>query len=152
MKVLALLTHWGGVLNRLTGWRLSRLNRWVYRVTGGVLGDATPGAHLILLTTTGRKTGQPRTVPVASWSIGSDLVVGAHAGGSRIDPQWLRNLRANPRARVQLKREVFAVEATEVPDDQRDALLCEIAKTHPFIEFYERRAPRRAPFVRLVRM
>ncbi len=95
MKILAWLAYWGGVLNRLTGWRLSRLNRLIYRLTGGMLGNTTPGARVILLTTTGRKSGRSHTVPVAAWTDGNDLVVGSFAGGSDHDPQWLHNLRAD---------------------------------------------------------
>jgi deazaflavin-dependent oxidoreductase (nitroreductase family) len=145
------LVYLGGVLNRLTGWRLSTLNVWIYRATRGVLGDATPGSRVILLTTTGRKTGELYTVPVASFPLGADLIVGAHAGGARTDPHWIRNLRTNPSAKIQLKREVFSVRAEEVADDERDVVVKDVARTHPAIGFYERQAKRRVPIVRLVR-
>jgi deazaflavin-dependent oxidoreductase (nitroreductase family) len=151
MRLLTWLTYWGGVLNRRTGWRLSKLNRRIYSATNGVLGDATPGARVLLLTTTGRRTGRHHTVPLASWAVGRDFIVGAHAGGARMDPEWLRNLRANPGAHVQLKRESFPVEATVLGDQEREVILGQVAEENPAIRFYERRTPRVVPWVRLRR-
>jgi deazaflavin-dependent oxidoreductase (nitroreductase family) len=79
------------------------------------------------------------------------LIVGAHAGGARTDPEWLHNLRANPAARVQLKHESFAIEATIVGDDERDEVLNRVADENPAIRLYERRSPRVVPWVRLRR-
>lgn len=149
LRFLTWLTYHGGVINRRTGWRLSRLNAWIYRVTRGAVGDATPGARVLLLTTIGRRTGRRYTVPLASWTLGQDLIVGAHAGGARVDPEWFRNLRANPKGYVQLKRESFPVEASIIGDDERDAVLDRVAREHPAIRLYERRSPRTVPWVRL---
>jgi deazaflavin-dependent oxidoreductase (nitroreductase family) len=151
LSILTWLTYRGGVINRRTGWRLSRLNAWIYRTTRGVLGDATPGARVVLLTTVGRRTGRHHTVPLASWAVGRDLVVGAHAGGARTDPEWLRNLRHNPEAHVQVKRESFAVEAIFIRNEELDAVLDAIAGESPAIRFYERQTPRAVPWVRLRR-
>lgn len=151
-RVFAWLTYWGAIVNRVTGWRLSRLNRWVYAVTGGRLGDSVHGADLILLTTTGRRTGRQTIVPVVAWRDGDDLIVGAHAGASPVDPQWLRNIRVNGDALVQMKREIFNVRASVLDDDEREHLVARIASDSPLVALHERRSRRRAPMVRLQRV
>jgi deazaflavin-dependent oxidoreductase (nitroreductase family) len=83
--------------------------------------------------------------------MGRDLIVGAHAGGARSDPEWLRNLRANPDACVQMKRESFTVRAVIIPDSEREAMLAAVSEANPAIGFYERRTPRAVPWVRLCR-
>ena len=152
MKILARIMYRVAVLNRVTGWRLSRVNRWIYRFTGGLLGDVTPGANVVLMTTLGWRSGRPHTVPVAAWWDGDGLVVGSFAGGSERDPQWLKNLRIRPKAEVQRKRERFSVRAELIPQHAWDETVERIAKTQPLIDFYARRTERKAPMVRLVRV
>ncbi|MBU9764831.1 nitroreductase family deazaflavin-dependent oxidoreductase [Mycobacterium sp. TNTM28] len=91
---------------------------------GGIVwapGGPFEGGTLLLLHTIGAKSGQPRLSPLAYLDIdGKILIVGSYAGGPK-DPAWVHNLRANPRARVEVGVEAYAVTARELPDDERDA-------------------------------
>src|SRR5687767_3766999 len=97
---------------------MSRINRFFYRLTRGRLGGWVPGAPVVLLTTTGRRTGLPRTVPLAAVTVDGDVVVGTGAAGSRTDPQWFLNLVARPQAIVESKGERFDVLADVLDSDE----------------------------------
>ncbi|HSN83260.1 MAG TPA: nitroreductase/quinone reductase family protein, partial [Polyangiales bacterium] len=91
---------------------MSRVNVAVYRWTGGLLGSkwrvgsAFPkGVPVLLLTTIGRKSGEPRTAPLLFIEDGDDVIVVASQGGLPKDPLWSRNLQANPECEVQIKRQ-----------------------------------------------
>ena len=93
---------------------IQRANTWVYRWSGGKLWNQMNGAPLLLLTTRGRKTGKPRTLPLIFTADGQDLVVVASKGGWTEDPLWYRNLKADPNVEVQLgarKRSMLAATA-----------------------------------------
>jgi deazaflavin-dependent oxidoreductase (nitroreductase family) len=88
---------------------MSRANVWVYQKTGGKLGStwrvgsAFPrGVPLLLLTTVGKKTGQPRTTPLIYLADGEDLVVVGSKGGLPGNPLWFGNLLADPHVEVQV--------------------------------------------------
>jgi deazaflavin-dependent oxidoreductase (nitroreductase family) len=82
---------------------MSALNVWVFRLTGGRLGARFPGgAPVCLVTVTGRKTGQPRTVPLLYLRRGEELVLVASKGGMSHHPTWYHNMMANPRVEVEL--------------------------------------------------
>lgn len=151
-RLIARVTYWMANVNRLTGWRMSRFNRFVYAKSGGRVGGRVAGAQVVLLTTTGRVTGRPFTVPVASSEDGDDLLVGAFAGGLPTDPQWIRNLRAHPRAVVQLKGETFDVVAHELDADERDSVVRALSAEVPIVAIYERESTRRIPMMRLIRL
>ncbi|WP_406832545.1 nitroreductase family deazaflavin-dependent oxidoreductase [Pedococcus sp. KACC 23699] len=123
----------------------------IYKVTGGRLGGkASGGVPVLLLTVTGRRTGQPRTTPVGYFEHeGGYLVVGS-AGGMPQDPQWFRNLRATSRAEVQVGRQVSAVTVREVTGAERDAAWKDVvvARCPPFAK-YEVKTSRTIPLALL---
>src|SRR5262249_25633387 len=81
---------------------MSRLNGWLFRVSRGRLGGTfLYGAPVMLVTTVGRKTGQPRTTPLLYLRDGDALVTVASKGGSARDPGWYRNLTAEPKVEVE---------------------------------------------------
>jgi deazaflavin-dependent oxidoreductase (nitroreductase family) len=96
---------------------------WVYRRTGGRIGGIAPDrTPVLLLTVRGRTTGIPRTTPVGFFRHdGALLVVGA-GGGSRTEPQWMRNLRAARTADVQILAENRHVTVRVAEGDERDRL------------------------------
>lgn len=149
---LARLWYWGAVLNRLTGWRASRLNRFLYRASRGRVGGWVPGAPVILLTTKGRRSGRFVTVPLAGLRDGNDLIVGAGAGGSPTDPQWYLNLLAEPTGVVQLRGETFSVKARLLRDGERERVVRELVSPVPLLDLHHRRTPREIPIVRLTRI
>ena len=90
---------------------MSKVNVAVYRWTGGLLGSkwrvgsAFPwGIPVLLLTTIGRKSGQPRTAPLVFIEEGENVIVVASQGGLPKDPLWYKNLQAKPECEVQIKR------------------------------------------------
>ena len=99
------------------------------------------------LTTMGRKTGEPRSVPLYAFEDGDALViVGSWAGGPR-DPAWVGNLRTEPRASVRIGRIERRVRAreVEVPSDERDRLWTLVTQGFRYYETYRRKTKRVIP-------
>src|SRR3954470_20807871 len=100
-----------------------------FRANGGEVAEF--GADLLLLTTTGAKSGQPRLSPLGYLTIdGMTIVFGSYAGAPK-DPAWVHNLRADPRARIEVGTESYDVLAREVPADERDQLLSKVVALTP---------------------
>src|SRR6185436_9889834 len=103
---------------------LDDFNRGVvaeFRANGGKVGGPFEGGDLLLLHTTGAKSGQPRLSPLAYLTVdGKMLIVGSYAGAPK-DPAWVHNLRAHPRAHIEVGTEAYDVAVRELPDDERDA-------------------------------
>ncbi|HTU79732.1 MAG TPA: nitroreductase family deazaflavin-dependent oxidoreductase [Solirubrobacteraceae bacterium] len=98
---------------------LGRLNVPVYRITRGRLMNKVGRAPVMLLTTTGRHSGQPRTAPVVYGSDGERLIVISSNGGNRNAPGWSYNLKANPDAEVEIAGERRQVRARVLEGDER---------------------------------
>lgn len=98
-------------IDRTVGPLIYRLHRWMYRLTGGLLGQSSSVGPMLLLTTTGRRSGQARTVPLLYMEDGGRFVVVGSNGGRPAPPAWLLNLRANPDAEVQVGRQHHRVRA-----------------------------------------
>ena len=122
----------------------------LYRRTGGRLGGSVRGIPLLLLTIPGRTTGVPRTVAVASFEHeGSYLVVGS-AGGSKHDPQWMKNLRATGSAHIEIAGRQREVTVRIAEPAERDALWSTVVVPQaPFFAGYERKAGRVIPIALL---
>jgi len=121
------------------------LHRAVYRVSGGRVGGRIWGLSILLLTTTGRKTGRVRTTPLCFLPDGGDLVVVASNGGLPWFPAWWLNLQAQPRATVRVGRVTRAVVARPAAPEERARLWAAITTIAPGYLEYERRAPREIP-------
>jgi proline iminopeptidase len=94
-----------------------------YRETDGEEGFVwREGSHILLLTTTGRKTGNKTTTPLIFGMDGDNPVIVASQGGAPDHPGWYKNLVKNPAAEVQIKGETFAVRARDAEGDERDRL------------------------------
>lgn len=92
-------------IDRTVGPVIYPLHRWLYRLTGGAVGQSSPVGPMLLLTTTGRRSGQARTVPLLYMPDGERFVVVGSNGGRPEFPFWLLNLRSNPDAEVQIGRQ-----------------------------------------------
>jgi deazaflavin-dependent oxidoreductase (nitroreductase family) len=90
------------LIDRTVGPLVYKLHRWMYRMTGGLLGQSSSVGPMLLLTTTGRRSGQPRTVPLLYMEDGARFVVVGSNGGRPQPPAWLLNLTANPSGEVQV--------------------------------------------------
>jgi deazaflavin-dependent oxidoreductase (nitroreductase family) len=133
--------------------RFARFHTRVYRATGGWLGHRMTGAVTsLLLTTTGRRTGQPRSVALAYSKDGGDLLIVASNFGGERPPAWLANLRADPRASVLVGHRRLAVTAEVVmPGDGDYERLFAIADagTRGRYQRYRTLTARPIPVVRL---
>jgi len=109
-----------------------------FRTNGGKVGGRFQGADLLLLTTTGAKSGEPRLSPLAYFRIDGRLLVIGSLGGADINPAWVYNLRAKPSARVEIGNESLDVTARELPPAERDELFPRITAAAP--AFAERQA------------
>jgi len=119
-----------------------KLNIPLYRLSGGRIGGRVAKAPVLLLTTTGRKSGQLRTAPVVYLADGENLVViGSNAGHSRT-PAWSLNLKANPDAEVEVRRERRPVRARVVEGDERAELWRKHNEQYSGFDEYEARTDR----------
>ena len=123
-----------------------------FRSSGGQVGGQFAGAPLLLLTTTGAKTGQRRTTPVMYLSEGDRLAVFASKAGAPTNPDWYHNLVANPRATVEVGTETFEVDAEVAPSEERDRLYAIQAERFPGFKEYEEKTTRLIPVVLLKRV
>ena len=99
----------------------------------------------VTLTTTGRRTGKLRTVPLYAWEDADRLVIVGSLGGSPKDPDWVRNLRADPRATIKKGRQVLEVQASEVEGSERDRLWKLVVAAFPLYATYQRKTERVIP-------
>jgi len=119
----------------------------IYRLTGGKLGGRVAKMPVLLLTTTGRKSGQPRTQPLAYTRAGAGYAVIASKGGAAHHPLWYLNLRANPRAEVTLGRETQRVQARDADGEERERLWRQLADVFPGYDRYAQKTSRRIPVI-----
>lgn len=122
--------------------RLVTVDRWLGRLTRGRF-VALGMAPSLVLTTTGRRSGQPRSQPLQYVRDGDDLIVIASNWGGEKDPGWSWNLRAEPRARVTLGGREMPVVAHEAEGGDRERLWTLIVDQWPGYEAYRTRASHR---------
>jgi len=120
-----------------------------FRANGGSVGG--PNA-LLLLTTTGARSGRPHTTPVAYSVDGDRLVVIASKGGAPTDPDWYFNLLANPVVAVELGTEQFQARATVAHGQERERLYAQHAALMPGFAEYPQKTTRLIPVVLLERV
>lgn len=133
---------------------LDEFNRQIveeFRANAGKVGGPFEGGTLLLLHTVGAKSGQPRLSPLAYLEIdGKVLIVGSYAGAPK-HPAWVHNLRADPRAHIEIGTEAYDVTARELPDDERDATYPKIVALAPVFAEYQSKTARAIPLFELVR-
>ncbi|MGI5218839.1 nitroreductase family deazaflavin-dependent oxidoreductase [Nocardia sp. CA-290969] len=118
-----------------------------YRETDGEVGYVWNGTNILLLTTTGRKSGRPRTSALIYGRDGADYLVVASAGGAATHPAWYLNLRANPVAEVQIKAERVRVTARTATAAERPRLWQLATEYWPNYDVYQSRTSRVIPLV-----
>jgi deazaflavin-dependent oxidoreductase (nitroreductase family) len=120
-----------------------------FRANDGNVGGQFEGADLLLLTTTGAKSGQPRVSPLAYFRIdGKLLILGSYAGAD-VNPAWVHNLRANPSAHVEIGNESSDVTARELPAEERDELFPKITAVATGFAEYQAKTTRVIPVFEL---
>jgi deazaflavin-dependent oxidoreductase (nitroreductase family) len=124
----------------------------LYRASGGRLGGRLrKGAPVLLLTTTGRKTGRRRTTPLLYVEEGDRHVVVASAGGAPSHPAWYLNLRSNPAATIQVGGRKLAVTAETAALEERARLWPRLTQMWPQYDDYQAKTRREIPVVILAR-
>lgn len=118
-----------------------------YIATDGAEGHDWQGTTVLLLTTTGRRTGQPRTTPLIYQRHGEDYLIVASKGGADEPPAWYLNLVAEPEVEVQVYGDRFAATArTATPDEKTDLWKIMVA-TWPAYDEYQEKTDRDIPVV-----
>lgn len=122
-----------------------------YRASGGKHGYHWRGTTVLLLTTTGRNSGEQRTTPLIHVTDDGRWVVIASKGGAPDDPDWFKNLAVNPEIEIQVADEVIPVVAEVVEGDERERLWKAMVATWPDYDNYQQQTDRRIPVVALSR-
>ena len=125
------------------------VHRWVYQKTGGRLGSRMNGMPVLLLTTTGRRTGRRRTTPLQYLGDGEKYVVVASNAGEPQHPAWLLNLKSDPQATIQIGHTRTGVSAREVTGDERRRLWSRIIEADRSYSEYQKRTTRQITVVTL---
>lgn len=123
-----------------------------FRANGGKVTGRFAGRPVLILTTTGAKSGERRTIPLVYTTDGDRLVIIASKGGAPTNPDWYHNLRANPEATVELPGETFKVRARVAEGDERRRLFDAQAALMPGFADYEKKTTRQIPVLVLERV
>ena len=127
------------------------LHRELLRRTGGKIAGKMFKQPMMLLTTTGRRSGQPRSTPLMCIRDGDRYLAVASFGGDDRDPQWFKNLRANPDATIQLGTDTIPVRATVATGEEKNALWPKVLAAYKGYDNYQRKTERDIPVVILER-
>jgi deazaflavin-dependent oxidoreductase (nitroreductase family) len=123
-----------------------------FRANDGKVGGMFEGANMVLITTTGAKSGRQRTNPLVYLPDGDRIVVFASNGGADTNPAWFHNVKANPEITVEVGTDKYDATAQQVEDrTERDALYARIVAVNPGFGEYEKNTERVIPVVALNR-
>lgn len=123
-----------------------------FRLNAGVVGGPFEGRPLLLLHTTGAKSGQPRLAPLAYFNVdGKFIIIGSKAGADT-NPDWVHNLRANPQAHIEVGTDAYDVVASELSREERDELYPKVVAEAPGFGEYQAKTSRVIPLFELTRV
>jgi deazaflavin-dependent oxidoreductase (nitroreductase family) len=120
-----------------------------FRANEGKVGGMFEGAPVLLLTSTGAKSGERRTTPVVYQPDGERMVIFASKAGAPENPAWFHNLRANPTATVEVGADTVEVEAVVTDGEERERLFSKQKQLMPQFADYEQKTTRQIPVVAL---
>ncbi|MGZ4525791.1 MAG: nitroreductase family deazaflavin-dependent oxidoreductase [Mycobacterium sp.] len=126
---------------------MSRANTWMYRLSKGKWGGTFQKNPVALLTTTGRKTGQPRVSPLLYLREGDRVLLVASQGGRDKHPLWYLNLKANPKVSVQIKDAVLQLQARDATAEERAEYWPKLVAMYPNFDDYQSWTDRVIPVV-----
>jgi deazaflavin-dependent oxidoreductase (nitroreductase family) len=135
------------VFDRLLGLRLLAAHQFIYERSGGRIGHRLGRVPMLLLRTTGRKTGRPRTAALLYHRDGDRYVVVGSKGGSDTPPAWLLNLQAVPEVGVQVGTQRFPANARVATAAERRRLWVEVTRLWPDYDRYQSQTRREIPLV-----
>lgn len=124
------------------------LSIYLYKISNGKIGGRISGLEVLLLTTTGRKTGKQRTTPLGYFKDqqGSYIIIGSNAGFVS-NPAWFYNLKSQPHVTIQVKDKQLEVDAEVVGAEKRNQLWKQLIKLAPFYDNYTKKTSREIPVV-----
>ena len=123
-----------------------------FRENDGKVGGPFQGGNLLLLTTIGAKSGQPRVMPLAYTTDGGHIVVAASKAGAPTNPDWYHNLVANPEVTVEVGKESFQARAVVAEESERERLYAKMVQLMPGFGEYQQKTTRKIPMVILERV
>lgn len=123
-----------------------------YVETDGAEGHDWQGTTVLILTTTGRKSGEPRSTPLIYQRHGDDVLVVASNGGADAPPLWFRNLEADPEVQVQVKGDRFTARARTATAEEKPGMWRTMAAVWPAYNEYQTKTDREIPVVVLERV
>jgi len=123
-----------------------------FRANAGKVGGPFAGAPLLLLHSTGARSGQDRVNPMMYRTVGDGWAVFASKGGADTNPGWFHNLRTHPRARVEMGTETFEVVSRIADDQEREPIWSAHKAAYPGFADYEQKTSRKIPVVLLTRV
>jgi deazaflavin-dependent oxidoreductase (nitroreductase family) len=123
-----------------------------YVETDGAEGHDWQGTVTLILTTTGRKSGEPRSTPLIYQPYGKDLLVVASKGGSDQPPLWYQNIQADPEVRVQVKGDKFRARARTATPEEKPDMWRTMTAVWPDYDEYQTKTDREIPVVVLERI
>jgi deazaflavin-dependent oxidoreductase (nitroreductase family) len=127
--------------------RIGQIHTQLYRLSLGLIGRRVDGLDILLLTTTGKRSGRPRTVPLPYFCVGSQRLLVASFGGNAEHPAWYRNLEAKPKVTVQLGSVKQSRSARITAGEERARLWAQITHDFPRYAEYQKRTTRLIPVV-----
>ncbi len=128
---------------------LAAFHKGVYKISGGKIGGKISGGDIVLLTTTGRKSGKARTTPLIAMKDGADYIVIASFSGHDAHPAWYLNLESKPEATVTIGRDEHSVLAVVTEGEDRTKLYDEMTQIYGDYAEYQKATDRVIPVVRL---
>ncbi len=123
-----------------------------FRANEGKVGRHFENMTLLLLHTTGAKSGKARINPVVYLENGDELVIIASKGGAPTHPDWYHNIMANPNVDVEVGVEKFQAKANVAQEPERAKLYQKMASQYPFFNEYQQKTERIIPVVKLTRI
>ena len=132
----------------MMNWKyFGKVHKLLYKLSGGRYGVRMGWIDVALVTSTGRKSGKLRTVPIACYPYKDTVVVSASNSGMERHPAWYLNMQANPRVKVQLGKEVFEAVAEAVPAEERESVWATVVKINKHQGEYLAMVEREIPLV-----
>jgi deazaflavin-dependent oxidoreductase (nitroreductase family) len=139
-----------GIMTDMNNWNRGTIEE--FRANGGKVGGVWEGRPLLLLTTTGAKSGQRRTNPTMYLLDGDRLLVFASKSGAPTNPDWYHNLLAHPQVTVEVGTETYQATATVLTGEERDRLYAKQAELYPQFADYQAKSTRKIPVIALERL
>ena len=122
-----------------------------FRANAGKVGGDLEAFDVLLLTTTGAKSGQPRLTPLAYFTIDGKMIIVGSKAGADTNPDWVHNLRANPRAHIEVGTDAYDVTTRELSPAERDEAYPKVVALAPAFGEYEAKTSRIIPLFELQR-